>query len=194
MLVNDLSKIIRIENPFTGRVLWWTYLVRALMSLSALAATPAIIRAQDCLPTPPAGWVVPFTMTTHTNKGNNHDLVSYTTGTLTAYRNYFRAGLISDNNRQLFSNQYVDCGTDCLPSQPFDINKPNYIGVDIWVDYMVWPALNGVTLTLDSWGNSKSSFQWHCDTGSNLLYGTVDNSAMVLISFDTPYPPPGPTK
>jgi hypothetical protein len=57
----------------------------------------------------------------------------------------------------------------------------------------VWPATITATLKLDSWGNVTSSFAGQCDAGSNLLYGTVDNSAMVLISFDQPYTP-GPIK
>jgi hypothetical protein len=175
------------RNPITR-----TLLIPGLVAVSMLTLIPGAIKAQtpqSCLPQAPAGWQVPFTMTTHTSQGNNHDLVSYTRGILTSYGNYYMSGWKSDHNTQLFSNQFAGSAQDGFNQQPFAIDKPNYIGLNIFVNHTAWPATIGVTLTLDSWGYGTSSFEGHCDAGSNLLYGTVDNSAMVLISFDQPYGP-----
>jgi len=161
------------------------FLPRAL----ALAAIPAFTLAPikaDCLPSAPNGWMIPFTMSTHQTNG----VVSYTTGTL--YSNFYFGiySLSGDNFAQLFSDRFVPCGQYCFPTQPFNENAADRVGVQISENFFIQPVTPNVTLTLDTWGHAKLSFQGHCDSSTNLLYGSVSNNTMVVISFGTPQAPP----
>ncbi len=165
------------------RKLFRMSVIRAAAMMLTLA--PVALRA-DCLPSVPNGWYVPFTMSSH---GINH-VVSYTTGTLTSSFFFGTAYFTSTNNRQLFSDRFASCGYWCFPYQPFDYSQSDSTGVQIAQNFFVSPPSKTVTLTLNSWGGGRLSFDGRCDPDTNLLYGSLNRDTMLVMSFRTPYPPP----
>ena|SRR2546426_8776190 len=147
-----------------------------------LTLTPMALHA-DCLPSVPNGWSIPFTMSSH----GIHHVVSDTTGTFTSSFFFGTAYFTATKNRQLFSDRLANCGQWCFPYQPFDYAKADSIGVQIAQNFFMSPPSKSVTLTLNSWGGGRLSFDARCDPDTNLLYGSLNRDTMLVISFGTPY-------
>ena len=113
--------------------------------------------------------------------------MSYTTGTLTSSFFFGTAYFTATKNRQLFSDRLANCGQWCFPYQPFDYAKADSIGVQIAQNFFMSPPSKSVTLTLNSWGGGRLSFDARCDPDTNLLYGSLNRDTMLVISFGTPY-------
>jgi hypothetical protein len=157
---------------------------RTVLMLGLLAAKPVGAWA-NCVPSVPTGWIVPFSISTM-NKANA--VATYTSGELFSSINGTTAILSNEDNNQLFSDRIGSCSNgDNLCEQPFDVNEADRLGVQITSK----GSAVTVTLTLESWGNGTISFAGHCDTLTNLLYGSAtwppnSKNAMFLINFGTP--------
>jgi hypothetical protein len=179
MLTNTISNTFR--SSARGRAL--TLASRILMS--ALLAAPIYA---DCLPSVPDGWHVPYYMSTHNVITN---AVGYSTGSLV--NSSATVPFISgDDFPQLFSDRVTTCSPEpsFLCSQPFNAYAADHVGVTI-----TRPAVRGtlnttisVTLTLDTWGNTKYTFPAVCDATTGLLYGSLNNNTMAVFSFGAPEP------
>jgi hypothetical protein len=187
MSINELSKAKGFERLITRRAL--TLASHSLVLVSALLAAPAI--QADCLPPVPSGWQIPFYMSTH--NVTTH-AVSYATGNLGDFSSLFVPSVLSgDNFVQVFSDRLASlpCGPEpCFGgSQPFDVGNPDYIGVSITRTplRLGYGSTISVTLTLDTWGNTKYTFTGVCDAKTNLLYGSYDNNTMTVFSFGEPF-------
>jgi len=191
--------------------------VRVLATVSTLTLATVPIRA-DCLPSSaPAGDLVPFVMSTHSNKGivsaapyvdaaisdtaiSGALAVSYTFVLRPSIGYHEYVFLSGDKFGQLFSDRTFcadnQTGIFCGDVQPFSVKAPavDKVGLSISEDLTDSSHPIGVTITLDSWGNSRLSFQAHCDTSTGLLYGSIAGEEMVVISFGTPYKPQPPPK
>ena len=164
-----------------------------------LAQLPTLLRA-DCIPSAPTGDTVPFTMVTL----KNNLVASYATGSLkisdssTPYSVDRSTTLSATQIPQMFSDRTACVGGGlCLTKQPFDISRPDQLGVSIVEATTL--TLSGlttsisVTLTLESWGNAKISFTGTCNAAGE-LYGHYDSNTSALFAFGTPVSAPPPPK
>ena len=73
------------------------------------------------------------------------------------------------------------------PYGPFDPSQADSIGVAISeVATLCSPPTINVTITQNSWGGTKLTFAGHCDPGTNLLFGSLNNYTMAIVSFGAP--------
>jgi len=178
----------------------------SLVGVTFLGVTaPGLLSAAECIPSAPNGWMAPFSMVTLKNFATNQ-FASYTGGIL--YGSSSSSGFLfhsetysSDNNQQLFSDRMAQ--VDCPPpgqlgfcsNQPFDINKADKLGVSLTKS---WSLLIGPgsatsysgTVTLESWGNGKSTFPLTCDANTGILYGAIGSDTHVAVTIGTPFSPP----
>jgi hypothetical protein len=191
MSINKLPKTIGFGRFFPRQA--FTLASRTLAVMSALVAAPAI--HADCLPSVPSGWQIPVYVSTH--NVSTH-AVGYSTGNLTDTSSITLPSVLSGNGfPQLFSDRLgnLPCGPEpCFgTAQPFNVGQPDHLGVSITrtVPSLGHPSVISVTLTLDTWGNTKYNFAGVCDTtgGTNLLYGFYDNNTMAVFSFGEPFNP-----
>jgi len=164
---------------------------KALLVVSAFVMAPAM--HADCLPTVPQGGSVPFYLSTHNVASH---AVGYSAGTLADSGTVF--SVLSGNQfSQSFSDRFapLNC-TECFgPSWPadqnFSVTSLDHVGVSITRTLAMFghPSSISVTLTFDTWGNTKTTFTGVCDATTNLLYGSYDGNTMAVISFGTPQGP-----
>ena len=145
--------------------------VAASLLLTAAALAPAVANA-NCVPAITKGWKVPFTMTT-LNKGA---VSTFTKGFLTGQPLSVWTGTAA----QLFSDRLA-------VTQPFDVNSPDFVNVQI-------PLTRAVKITLLSQGSALVTFIGKCDATTGLLYGSASfppntNDTMLIVSFGTPFKP-----
>ena len=169
-----------------------------ILSLTLFSiALPGLLNA-DCLPSAPTGYTVPFSLVTlkdFSSSGNQY--ASWVKGslTITNTNTLFYSGIMlaSSGNQQFFSDRTAAVCAGCFERQPFDIHQTDQLGVSIARGYSVLnPANNGVivlTLTLQSWGNTKETATATCDPTSGELYYT-SSSGSGLITLGTPEAPP----
>jgi hypothetical protein len=172
--------------------------VKHLAVAAFLTQLPTVLRA-DCVPSGATGDWVPFTMVTL----KNNQVASYATGTLQLSDSNIPYSL--DQSRtlsgtqipQLFSDRTAPAcsgGGLCFTEQPFDVHKSDNLGVSITEStaLVLGSGLKtsiNVTLTLESWGNSKISFTGTCNATGE-LYGVYESNTSAIFAFGTPTPPP----
>jgi|HubBroStandDraft_6_1064221.scaffolds.fasta_scaffold814992_1 hypothetical protein len=180
-------------NPQTSQLNQTASIIRsakALLVISTFVIAPAI--HADCLPTVQPGGSVPFYLSTH-NVATH--AVGYSAGTLADSGTTF--SVLSGNQfPQSFSDRFapLNC-TECFgPSWPgnqnFSIASLDHVGLSITRTLASFghPSTISITLTFDTWGNTKTTFTGVCDATTNLLYGSYNSSGntMAVISFGTP--------
>jgi hypothetical protein len=152
------------------------------------AQLPTLLRA-DCLPSGPTGDTVPFTLVML----KNTRVASYTTGTLTIsnsdipYSVDHSTTLSGTQEPQLFSDRtFCPSSGVCLTGeQPFDLSAADKLGVSITeaTTLVLGSGIQtsiSVTLTLESWGNSKTTFTATCNNAGE-LYGTSESNTSALL-------------
>ena len=156
--------------------------------------TQGLLRAAECVPDAPDGFVAPFTMVTMRNYGI-HQFTGYEQGFYTA-QNFFGATVssvtYSGGGTELFSDKQDDCAT-FLCTQPFDANQGLVVGVSVTRTKLhIIGSSPSYTGTLTLWNNSKITFPLTCDATTGILYGTIGNDTHVAITTGTPVAPPPP--
>jgi hypothetical protein len=178
-------------------------LVKSLYLVTVFGMTTSgVLRAAECLPSAPNGWTAPFTMVTLKNYATNQ-YASYVGGssTVSNTNNFFSYSetYSSSGNPQLFSDRTakVNCGGLFCPSQPFDINQADQLGVSVTKSssIIIVPGGSGspsysATVTLQSWGNGRITFPLTCDATTGILYGAIGSDTHVAITTGTPVSPP----
>jgi hypothetical protein len=176
-----------------------------LVTFSGMTA-PGLLRAAECIPSAPDGWMAPFSMIMLKNYLANQ-YASYAGGRL--YRSStssplgFHAETYSgSDNQQLFSDRGAQ--VDCPPPgkfgicsyQPFDIHKADKLGVSLTKNWSFGAGPGGVTIsysgtvTLESWGNGKITFPLTCDATTGILYGAMGSDTHVAVTIGTPFSNP----
>jgi hypothetical protein len=163
-----------------------------------------LLRAADCIPSAPNGWMAPFSMVTLKNYATNQYAsyaggILYSSGSSTLL--FHSETYSSDNNQQLFSDRGAE--VDCPPPgqlgfcsyQPFDINKADKLGVSLTKSWSLIVGPGGGTsysgtVTLESWGNGKINFPLTCDANTGILYGAIGSDTHVAVTIGTPFSPP----
>jgi hypothetical protein len=175
--------------------------VRNPLSAITLAAltSPALVHA-DCIPTAPVGYSVPFKLTSLQNfRGTNSPTATYVDGALafTSHNDLFRGTTLSGkDNQQLFSDRTYgrECGSGkirlCSLEQPFDIEQAGTLSVSISdgenLAVPVFPS-KGVEILVTF--NNKKFYAGTCDSASEALYFS-DDDTMYVMTFGTPAAPP----
>jgi hypothetical protein len=168
-------------------------LIRSTSVLLVMSAFVAPALHADCLPSVSPNWSVPFYMSTHNVVTH---AVGYATGELRDSGRTFSV-LSGDQFPQSFSDRFVPssctwCFGPYFPtSQNFAIESLDHVGLSITRTLAAFghPSTISVTLTLDTWGNTKYTFTGVCDATTNLLHGSyIDGGrpTMAVISFGPP--------
>ena len=166
---------------------------------------PGLLSATECLTAAPNGYYAPFSMVTQRNEASGDAYASYTTGILwtssTSTLFYHSETYSGTGLTQLFSDRTAQ--VDCPPpgvlgfcaSQPFDIHQADKLGVSLTKSTSLLVGGGSAspysgTLTLESWGNGKSTFPLTCDANTGILYGALGSDSHVAITIGTAISPP----
>lgn len=112
-----------------------------------------------------------------------------------AANNAIESNLLPEIGGQVFNDRYVpvSCPKGSLicptPTQPFNINKADILGVKIVTASNT--STIDITFTLESDKNALISFTGTCDAMTNMLYGSASwapnkNNTMSIFNFGTP--------
>jgi hypothetical protein len=179
-----------------GRNKTKTMKVKSALSLLTLIsfAAPGLVRA-DCVPSVPAGTIIPFSVVTLRNySSGGNEYAGYATGSLTPTATFLGPELSNVGSPEmLFSDRTfsLPCsgpGVCFAPQQPFSINSPDPMQLTITDNHAVAGRFPIFTVTVYSPSLGYLSGRGTCDAASGEVYFPT-SAGMNVISLGTPIPP-----